>query len=110
MSELFESGPITPEMVEQHISKVRVYPVNDCEWWATFMDLEEFKGWYVNTSELPAIDVDVHAPLTDEQMNTMMLVEHEWGDQPITYRQGLAFMFDSGVDFSTPEPLATTEY
>lgn len=110
MSSLFELPPVTPTMIEDHLNKVVVYPVNGIEWWATFMDRESFQEWYANTCGVPPDEVDVNMPLTDDQLYTYRLVEHEFSNQPITYREALAFMFDSGIDFSTPELLATTEY
>ena len=87
----------------------KVYQINDCDWWAGY-DLESTKAAYIKETGVPPEDAfDSPRELIDEEMDTLM----HYGDdgerkEPITFRQELDCMIDSGFEF--PEFFASTEF
>ncbi len=89
--------------------KPKVFQINDCDWWAGY-DLESTKVAYVKETGVPPEDAFYNPrELTDEEMDTLL---HHGDDgehkEPITFRQELERMIESGFEF--PWFFASTEY
>ena len=88
--------------------QIKVFQLNDCDWWAGY-DLESVKKAYVKETGMSLEEAfDDPRELTDEEMDTLK----HWGDEgdnkePITFRQELDRMIESGFEF--PWFFASTE-
>ena len=91
--------------------KMKVFKLNDCEWWAG-ESLEEIKLVYLKetgVSEEEAFD-NPHE-LSDEEMDYYKFMFDESDTplrEPVTFRQKLAEMIKEGEEF--PAFFASTEY
>lgn len=100
---------------DQQRSTVKVFEVNDCEWWAGDCTPEELLAAYMKETGCSHEDAtgdvdDLPRPLTDEEMDTLKfrLVDDATDtNTTCTFREYLARMVEEGEQF--PRFFATTE-
>jgi hypothetical protein len=87
--------------------RLRIYALNECEWWAGF-DMESTIQAHLKNCGLSREEaVDEPYELTEEQMDTTQFRDDETRE-PRTFRQQLDVMVERGESF--PAFFATTEY
>lgn len=90
--------------------KVKVFQLNDCEWWAGH-DLESVMADYVKETGVPPDEAfEDPRELTDEEMEegTHYGDPDHPEDPPRTFKEELQYMIDGGATF--PCFFASTEY
>lgn len=96
---------------------VRVWKINDCEWWAGEGDAEAILAAYMNEtgcSREDAVGGDTELPelVTDAELDTLLFTDTDEDEnavgEPRTWRAELERMVAAGVRF--PILFASTEY
>jgi len=86
----------------QGINGIKVFKMNDCDWWAG-ATLEECVADYPDEDT-----IEEPAELTDEEMNEFIYAEDHYCDTQKSFRQKLEEMVKAGEQF--PRAFASTEY
>ncbi len=107
------------ERDSMNATPIRVFVMNDMEWWAGACTPEEMLAYYMHetgvTREEALGDDDPNAlpePLTDEQMDKLRIAEVDENERPTgqrpTFREALDAMIAAGQEF--PCLFASTEW
>lgn len=95
---------MTPNMKE---NQIKVYALNDCDWWAASSLEEAIADWKAETG-LTDDELDDPHELTDAEMDRYKLIDEDNSEKKETFREALNREIAEGANF--PCFFATTEY
>ncbi len=92
---------------------IRVFEINDVEWWAGDCTPEEMLKFYMDETgvtheEATGSEDEYPKPLTEEEMDKMKFCDEDNPSVKRTFREELQRMIDGGAKF--PSFFATTEF